>query len=173
MITALGKVTFSYIEEGYSEDYNFGIFDFITTEDSCYLSIAENNKGKGLTNTSYWRCIASGKEATAAAREALTAAGKANSAYQSASQQATYAKQQGDYAKSVAEHPMIVGDDYYVYTWNFTSGKYDKTNIYLKGEDLHFSDLTEAEINELVSRLGVTITQTRAITSEELDAILV
>lgn len=39
-----------------------------------------------------------------------------------------------DDAQDTADHPTYVGVDYYVYQWNKDTKKYDKTDIYVKGE---------------------------------------
>lgn len=39
------------------------------------------------------------------------------------------------YAIAIAQHPTYVGEDYYVYVWNYEENVYKRTDIYLKGED--------------------------------------
>ena len=56
----LGKVAF--VDKGtYSSATTYNTFDFITTDDSCYLCIKDGNKGHALTETTWWKCIARGK----------------------------------------------------------------------------------------------------------------
>ena len=69
----LGKVAFTDAGS-YDIGKEFRKFDFITTDDSCYLSLVENNKGNALTDTTKWKCIANGKQATEAAQKAIAAA---------------------------------------------------------------------------------------------------
>ncbi|UVO94979.1 hypothetical protein [Phocaeicola vulgatus] len=46
----LGKVAF--VDKGtYSAATTYNTFDFITTDDSCYLCIKDGNKGHALTET--------------------------------------------------------------------------------------------------------------------------
>lgn len=73
----LGKVAF--VDKGtYSAANTYNTFDFITTDDSCYLCIKDGNKGHALTETTWWKCIARGTTATAAAKKAEDAAKLAN-----------------------------------------------------------------------------------------------
>lgn len=77
----LGKVAF--VDKGdYKSATRYDFFNFVTTEDSCYLSLKDNNTGHPVTDTAWWKCLANGKQATEAAREALT---RANEAAQGAS----------------------------------------------------------------------------------------
>lgn len=69
----MGYVGFAYVDGGYQTGYNYRRMQYITTEDSTYLSIADNNKGNPLTDKTKWRCLASGAAATAAAKQALEA----------------------------------------------------------------------------------------------------
>lgn len=67
----LGKVAF--VDKGtYSAATTYNTFDFITTDDSCYLCIKDGNKGHALTETTWWKCIARGTTATAAAKRLRT-----------------------------------------------------------------------------------------------------
>lgn len=67
----LGKVAF--VDKGtYSSATTYNTFDFITTDDSCYLCIKDGNKGHALTETTWWKCIARGTTATAAAKRLRT-----------------------------------------------------------------------------------------------------
>lgn len=73
----LGKVAF--VDKGaYSATTTYNTFDFVVTEDSCYLCIKNGNIGHALTDTSWWKCIARGTTATAAAKKAEDAAKLAN-----------------------------------------------------------------------------------------------
>ena len=72
----LGKVAFT--DAGtYAAGTIYDRFDFIVTDDSCYLSVKEENKGHALTDTAWWKCIARGTQATEAAKTALAEANKA------------------------------------------------------------------------------------------------
>ncbi len=72
----LGKVAFT--DAGtYAAGTTYDRFDFIVTDDSCYLSVKEENKGHALTDTAWWKCIARGTQATEAAKTALAEANKA------------------------------------------------------------------------------------------------
>lgn len=75
----LGKIAFT--DKGaYSNTVKYGRFDFVVTEDSCYLSIKDENNGHPVTDTLWWRCLANGKQATEAAKIALTKATEAGNA---------------------------------------------------------------------------------------------
>lgn len=69
----LGKVAF--VDKGtYSVATTYNTFDFVVTEDSCFLCVKDGNKGNALTDTTWWKCIARGTQATAAANNANNAA---------------------------------------------------------------------------------------------------
>lgn len=65
-------------KETYSATTTYNTFDFVVTEDSCYLCIKDGCKGIALTDTTWWKCIARGTQATAAAKNANDAANLAN-----------------------------------------------------------------------------------------------
>ena len=67
----MGYVGFIEVPGGYQSGYNYRRLQYITTEDSCYVSKADNNKGNPLTDTTKWLCIANGKPATEAAKTCL------------------------------------------------------------------------------------------------------
>lgn len=69
----MGYVGFTYVDGGYRSNYKYRRMQYITTTDSTYLSIADNNQGNPLTDRTKWRCIASGEAATSAAQQALQA----------------------------------------------------------------------------------------------------
>ena len=72
----LGKVAF--VDKGiYSASTTYNTFNFVVTEDSCYLCVKDSNKGHDLTDTEWWKCLANGKPATEAARKALAATAEA------------------------------------------------------------------------------------------------
>lgn len=67
----MGWVGFIEVPGGYRADYTYRRLHYITTDDSCYISKADNNKGNPLTDTTKWLCIANGKPATEAAQTCL------------------------------------------------------------------------------------------------------
>ncbi|MBC8620763.1 hypothetical protein H8788_23810 [Parabacteroides faecis] len=81
----LGKVAFR--DKGtYSATVKYAMFDFIGTDDSCYLSIKDNNIGHPVTDIAWWKCLADGKPATAAAAKALAEGENAKKMASNASQ---------------------------------------------------------------------------------------
>lgn len=73
----MGKVAF--VDKGnYSDKTTYKRFNFVTTEDSCYLSLQNENIGKAVTDISWWKCLAKGSQATEAARKALEAMNNCN-----------------------------------------------------------------------------------------------
>lgn len=108
----LGKIAFT--DKGaYSNTVKYERFDFIVTEDSCYLSVKDENVGHSVTDTAWWRCLAKGTQATEAAKKALAEASRASNAADnligaaaSAEQAATRANASAnaaDIAKATAE----------------------------------------------------------------------
>lgn len=68
----LGQVAF--VDKGvYSGEATYRRFNFVVTEDSCYLSLKDQNTGHPVTDAAWWRCLAKGSQATEAARKALEA----------------------------------------------------------------------------------------------------
>lgn len=75
--------------------------------------------------------------ATAANTAAVTAGNAADDATAAAGQAATAslnAESAATLAREVADHPTYIGYDGFVYVWNTATKKYDKTDIYVKGE---------------------------------------
>lgn len=115
----LGKVAFT--DKGnYSNTANYARLDFIITDDSCYLSLKDENTGHALTETTWWRCIAKGSQATEAAKKALLEATRASNAADNLIGAATTAEQAAtranasangaDIAKTAAEQATIRAD---------------------------------------------------------------
>lgn len=111
----LGAVGF--VDKGtYNEKVKYNFFNFIVTEDSCYLSLKNDNTGHPVTDTAWWRCLARGTQATEAAadamretnkaieatRNAISAAGLANINASNAEKQAGIANESGEKARNAA-----------------------------------------------------------------------
>lgn len=68
----LGKVAFQ--DAGvYDAERSYERYQFVTTEDSCFLSRKDGNVGHEVTDTEWWSCLANGQPATNAARGAKAA----------------------------------------------------------------------------------------------------
>lgn len=116
-IIDLGAIAFKDRGE-YSDKGNYEIFNYVVTDDSCYLSIQDNNTGHPVTDTAWWQCIANGKPATEAARKALDAAGRAieaaslaNSGAVRAGSAAGLAEQRAGEARQAKEDVLSVLSD--------------------------------------------------------------
>lgn len=97
----LGKVAF--VDKGiYSAATTYNTFDFVVTDDSCYLSLKDNNTGHAVTDTARWKCIARGTQATEASKTALDAANKALNAKAGADTATASATQQAANANAAA-----------------------------------------------------------------------
>ena len=71
-VRRVGKV--SFVDKGaHSMEDPYTRFNFVVDEDSCYLSLQDNNVGHPLTDKAWWKCIANGKPATEAAKKAIVA----------------------------------------------------------------------------------------------------
>lgn len=115
----LGKVAFTDAGS-YNAEKTYNRFDFVNTDDSCYLSLQDNNKGHAVTETAWWKCLARGTTATAAAAianaaaalanekatAADTAAGRVNNAITQANTAATNAQQQATAAQQATEEAI-------------------------------------------------------------------
>lgn len=96
----LGKVAF--VDKGaHNVATRYDFFNFVTTEDSCYLSLADNNTGHPVTDTAWWKCIANGKPATEAAKKALAEATRAGNAANDADTAKTEAHQAAGRADTI------------------------------------------------------------------------
>lgn len=103
----LGKVAF--VDKGtYSAATTYNTFDFITTDDSCYLCIKDGNKGHALTETTWWKCIARGTTATAAAGKAVEATNNANAKANEAHEKAEEANTAKDNANEATGDARVV-----------------------------------------------------------------
>lgn len=113
----LGQVAF--VDKGtYTAGTTYKRFSFVTTDDSCYLSLKDNNIGHPVTDTAWWKCIANGKQATTAAAEALKrateaaqAASNATSAAIRAGNAATKAAQAATDAETATEEALLAAVD--------------------------------------------------------------
>ena len=106
----LGKVAFT--DAGaYASGTSYDRFDFITTDDSCYLSVKDENKGHALTDTAWWKCIARGPQAAEAAKTALQEANKAIEATRNAISAAGLANINAQEAKKQAGLAGQASDD--------------------------------------------------------------
>ena len=109
----LGKVAF--VDKGvYATASTYNTFDFVVTDDSCYLCVKDGNKNHPLTDTAWWKCIARGTQATEAAKTALAEANKAIEATRNAisaaglaNAKALEAGKQADLAAAVEAEAMI------------------------------------------------------------------
>ena len=110
----LGKVAF--VDKGvYATASTYNTFDFVVTDDSCYLCVKDGNKNHPLTDTAWWKCIARGTQATEAARtalaEALEATRNALSAAGLANANAREAKRQADLAGQASDDALAAAVD--------------------------------------------------------------
>lgn len=97
----LGQVAF--VDKGiYDIGTTYKRFNFVVTDDSCYLSLNDNNTGHPVTDTAWWKCIAKGSQATEAAVKALDATNKALEAVKKAEAAVVQATQQAANASSAA-----------------------------------------------------------------------
>lgn len=67
-------------------------------------------------------------------KPATDAAAIANKAAEDADAATALAVQATANAKSVSDHPGYIGSDYHVYTWDYTTGSYNKTDTVLRPE---------------------------------------
>lgn len=115
----LGKIAFT--DKGsYSTTVKYGRFDFIVTEDSCYLSVKDENVGHPVADAAWWKCIAKGTQATDAANKALLQATRASNAADNligaaatadqASTRANVSANNADVATAAAEQSAIRAD---------------------------------------------------------------
>lgn len=108
-IINLGQVAF--VDKGtYSDTVKYKRFHFVVTDDSCYLSLADDNIGHPVSDVTWWRCIANGKQATEAAKKALLEATRAANAADNltgaarlASEAATFANTSANAANAAKE----------------------------------------------------------------------
>lgn len=107
---ALGKVAFT--DRGkYSAAETYVRFDFVNTDDSCYLSLQDGNKGHAVTEETWWKCLARGTTATEAAGKANAAATSASSAASNATSAAAHALSQGNEASEQAALASAAAED--------------------------------------------------------------
>ena len=101
------------------------IIDGIQTSVKVSLEMIQKAYGDMLTE------IKNARDATKAAN---TAAASANIAKKGAEVATEKANTAAENAKSVSDHPGYIGDDFHVYTWDYATGVYIKTDRILKPE---------------------------------------
>jgi len=100
-------------------------------------------------------------DAVAATGLANEKAGLADGKASLANEKAGYAQTQGDYAKNMADHPAYIGDGTngdlnFWYVWNYATQQYVK-DIYAKGDDLHYDEMTQQEKEDLAQTVLSTL----------------
>ena len=72
----IGQIAF--VDKGvYNAETTYGNLHYVTTEDSTYLSLKDNNVGNPITDPLSWKCLADGKPSTEAANLCKDATGRA------------------------------------------------------------------------------------------------
>lgn len=103
----IGWTGFHEVEEGWTPQREFHFLEYVTDEDSCYVSKVNGNKGNPLTDRTKWVCIASGKAATAAAARCIelinTLSGIKNAAISATSNANTAAANAGHAADDASD----------------------------------------------------------------------
>lgn len=96
---------------------------------------AEKVDGKIVhKNTDNWLCIADVTDALNSCSDATTAA---NTATSNSKTQTSACKTQTDLASTLNANPTYIGTDNYVYKYNTTKKAYEKTTIYVKGDNAY------------------------------------
>lgn len=91
-------------------------------------------------------------DAASEARAVITEAETAISETNTAKQEAIAATNN---AKSVSDHPGYIGDDYHVYTWDYVTGAYKKTERVLRPEAFSIYRVYSSEDNMLADAANV------------------
>ena len=108
----MGKVAF--VDKGnYSDTATYMRFNFVTTEDSCYLSLKDENIGKAVTDVSWWKCLAKGTQATEAAKKALEAMNSCNEVVKRAEAAIVKAETGGTNASAAASNANTAAEETY------------------------------------------------------------
>jgi hypothetical protein len=82
---------------------SYSRFEYVTTDDSCYLSLYDDNSGANYLDATRWVCIADGKQATLAAQKANEAAANAD-ASRAAVEKTEAAVKEAEAARVTAEN---------------------------------------------------------------------
>lgn len=108
----LGQVAF--VDKGaYSSTATYKKFNFVTTEDSCYLSLKDTNVGHDVTDTAWWKCLAKGTQATEAAKKALEAMNSCNEVVKRAEAAIVKAETGGTNANAAANNANTAAEETY------------------------------------------------------------
>lgn len=108
----LGQVAF--VDKGaYSSTATYKKFNFVTTEDSCYLSLKDTNVGHDVTDTAWWKCLAKGTQATEAAKKALEAMNSCNEVVKRAEATIVKAETGGTNANAAASNANTAAEETY------------------------------------------------------------
>lgn len=105
-IIDLGAIGF--VDKGtYGSTIKYEFLNFVITDDSCYLSVKDENIGHPVSDTLWWKCIANGKQATEAAKKALLEATRASNATDNLIGAATTADQAATRANASANNADV------------------------------------------------------------------
>lgn len=95
------------------------------------------------------------KPATDAASEAMAVITEAETAISETNTAKQEAIAATNNAKSVSDHPGYIGDDYHVYTWDYVTGAYKKTERVLRPEAFSIYRVYSSEDNMLADAANV------------------
>ena len=100
-------------------------------------------------NTAAQLATSAAENVSTSINAANTAATNATDAATTANTATTNANAATSKANNVAEHPTKIGEDNYVYVWNYDTQSYTKTNTYVKGDPFNIKHVytSVAEMN--------------------------
>ena len=153
------------------QDQNDYYYGNMTTMGCCLFS-CKANKASGIpplvkvsedsdmlvfANTNVWTCVIDNLALYNKATEAIEALSRAEEVTEQMLRDWKRYTEELDKTSerlnNIVNHPTKVSDDYYVMIWDYDTQSYVKTDIYLKGEDLHWAEMSGEERQELADRV--------------------
>ncbi|MCH3980494.1 MAG: hypothetical protein LKE41_00975 [Prevotella sp.] len=147
-----------------------------TAKDDADKAAAAANTAASSANTAKTNADKATAAANKAASDANNAAGAANTAKANADKATTAANSAADKANDTASHPGYVDADGYYCKYNADTKAYEKTTVNLKGpqgnkgdkgDPLTYESLTDAQKDEMASRVSI-----GTISDAEIAAII-
>ncbi len=145
----------------YDPNTTYKVLETVLYDHDTWTSLDNGNKGHTPADGSSWwqrqtdggkHAYDEGENAKVQAAAAGTKASEANLMAQAAREQAQSAQSasetantQANRAKALANNPPKVGADNYWYFYNETTGEYEKSSAYAKGDSLDWNTMTEED----------------------------
>lgn len=168
----MGKVGTTLAGESFDQDHEYAYLEVILHDHDSWISKKSGNKGHTPEAGSEWW-----QRSTNGGKHAYTEGESAKQKGNTAQQQGALAAERGAAAAAMAAYARLMGDNpprvgkslpngdpndnfwyYFVPNETLDGGSYVKSNVYAKGDDLSWDDMTQEEREALASLILDTLT---------------